>query len=169
MQARVDKRSRRAGISVDMMASATFSNRRRNRRKVLGKLTRIKLRRCATRSRTTTTTCLADSPLLNLQPVCSNTSPFGCSHPAILGLLAPRSRLEGSMACEEGNFRVIVMTAALTEMPRCRLIAIQSERARRRSPRAFTSPASWIAPPNSSDRHVAQQTQRWPCRFLGVK
>jgi len=35
-------------------------------------------------------------------------------------------------------------------MPRSRSTAIQSERTRRRAPRAFTSPASWIAPPNSS-------------------
>jgi hypothetical protein len=34
-------------------------------------------------------------------------------------------------------------------MPRSRSTAIQSERTRRRSPRAFTSPANWIAPPNS--------------------
>src|SRR5271154_4959727 len=46
------------------------------------------------------------------------------------------------------------MTAELTEMPRSRSIAIQSERARRRSPRALTSPASWIAPPNSSNFSV---------------
>ena len=39
-------------------------------------------------------------------------------------------------------------------MPRSRSIAIQSERARRRSPRALTSPASWIAPPNSSSFSV---------------
>ena len=39
-------------------------------------------------------------------------------------------------------------------MPRSRSIAIQSERARRRSPRALTSPASWIAPPNSSNFSV---------------
>ena len=35
-------------------------------------------------------------------------------------------------------------------MPRSRSTAIQSERTRHRSPRAFTSPVSWIAPPNSS-------------------
>jgi hypothetical protein len=39
-------------------------------------------------------------------------------------------------------------------MPRSRSIAIQSERARRRSPRALTSPANWIAPPNSSNFSV---------------
>jgi hypothetical protein len=32
--------------------------------------------------------------------------------------------------------------------------AIQSERTRRRSPRALTSPAAWIAPPNSSNFSV---------------
>ena len=39
-------------------------------------------------------------------------------------------------------------------MPRSRSTAIQSERARRRSPRALTSPANWIAPPNSSNFSV---------------
>jgi hypothetical protein len=39
-------------------------------------------------------------------------------------------------------------------MPRSRSTAIQSERTRRRSPRARTSPASWIAPPNSSNFSV---------------
>ena len=39
-------------------------------------------------------------------------------------------------------------------MPRSRSMAIQSERARRRSPRALTSPASWIAPPNNKSFSV---------------
>ena len=39
-------------------------------------------------------------------------------------------------------------------MPRSRSTAIQSERTRRRSPRARTSPASWMAPPNSSNFSV---------------
>ena len=39
-------------------------------------------------------------------------------------------------------------------MPRSRSTAIQSERTRRRSPRALTSPASCIAPPNSSNFSV---------------
>ena len=40
-----------------------------------------------------------------------------------------------------------VITDEVTEMPRCCSIFIQSERARRVWPRAFTSPARWIAPP----------------------
>ncbi len=47
-----------------------------------------------------------------------------------------------------------VITAELTEMPRSRSISSQSERTRRRSPRAFTSPACWMAPPNSSSFSV---------------
>jgi hypothetical protein len=39
-------------------------------------------------------------------------------------------------------------------MPRSRSTAIQSKRTRRRPPRALTSPASWIAPPNSSSFSV---------------
>src|ERR1700734_729009 len=47
------------------------------------------------------------------------------------------------------------MTAELTEMPRSRSTAIQSERTRRRSPRALTSPAIWMAPPNSNSFSVS--------------
>src|SRR5262245_41127491 len=46
------------------------------------------------------------------------------------------------------------MTDVVTEMPRSRSTFIQSLRARRRSPRALTAPASWIAPPNSSSFSV---------------
>ena len=42
------------------------------------------------------------------------------------------------------------MTEVTTEMPRSRSIPIQSERVLRRFALARTSPASWIAPPNSS-------------------
>jgi hypothetical protein len=48
-----------------------------------------------------------------------------------------------------------VITEEVTEMPRCCSIFIQSERARRAWPRAFTSPARWIAPPNSSSFSVS--------------
>src|SRR5688572_21616036 len=46
------------------------------------------------------------------------------------------------------------MTEAVTEMPRSRSTFIQSERARRCSPRALTAPAIWMAPPNSSSFSV---------------
>jgi hypothetical protein len=59
------------------------------------------------------------------------------------------SRLKASPSCSK------LITAEETEMPRSRSTAIQSERTRRRSPRAFTSPASWIAPPNSSNFSVS--------------
>ncbi|MNI91087.1 hypothetical protein D3C73_1487020 [compost metagenome] len=42
-----------------------------------------------------------------------------------------------------------VMTEAVTEMPRSFSIFIQSERARRFSPRALTAPAARTAPPAS--------------------
>ena len=58
------------------------------------------------------------------------------------------SRLKASPSCSK------LITAEETEMPRSRSIAIQSDRARRRSPRALTSPASWMAPPNSSNFSV---------------
>ena len=41
-------------------------------------------------------------------------------------------------------------------MPRSRSTFIQSERARRCSPRAFTAPAAWMAPPNSSSFSVSE-------------
>jgi hypothetical protein len=47
--------------------------------------------------------------------------------------------LKASPSCSK------LITAEETEMPRSRSTAIQSERTRRRAPRAFTSPASWHA------------------------
>src|ERR1700733_14474705 len=47
------------------------------------------------------------------------------------------------------------MTDVVTEIPRSRSTFIQSLRARRRSPRALTAPASWMAPPNSSSFSVS--------------
>ena len=47
-----------------------------------------------------------------------------------------------------------VMTEVTTEMPRCRSIFIQSELVWRRPALAFTSPASWMAPPKSSSFSV---------------
>ena len=48
-----------------------------------------------------------------------------------------------------------VITDDVTEMPRCCSIFIQSLRARRFCPRAFTSPARWIAPPKYSSFSVS--------------
>ena len=47
------------------------------------------------------------------------------------------------------------MTEVTTEMPRSRSIFIQSERVWMRSFFALTSPASWMAPPNSSSFSVS--------------
>jgi hypothetical protein len=57
-------------------------------------------------------------------------------------------QVEGEPSCSKR------ITAEETEVPRSRSIAIQSERTRRRSPGALTSPANWIAPPNSSNFSV---------------
>ena len=46
------------------------------------------------------------------------------------------------------------ITELVTEMPRCFSTSIQSEVACRELRRAFTVPASWIAPPNSSSFSV---------------
>ena len=53
-----------------------------------------------------------------------------------------------------------LIIAEETEMPRSRSTAIQSERTRRRSPRALTSPASVNAPPNSSNFSVTSSCGR---------
>src|SRR6186997_3335629 len=47
------------------------------------------------------------------------------------------------------------MTDEATEMPRCFSISIQSEVAWREALRAFTEPAIWIAPENSSSFSVS--------------
>src|SRR5690606_28587000 len=47
------------------------------------------------------------------------------------------------------------ITELVTEMPRCFSTSIQSEVAWRADLRAFTVPASWIAPPNSSSFSVS--------------
>jgi hypothetical protein len=66
-----------------------------------------------------------------------------------VGVLAEiLSRLKASPSCSK------LITAEETEMPRSRSTAIQSERTLRLSPRAFTSPASCIAPPNSKSFSV---------------
>ncbi|MNY47316.1 hypothetical protein D3C86_1825770 [compost metagenome] len=48
-----------------------------------------------------------------------------------------------------------VITEVTTEMPRSRSIFIQSERVWIRSFLALTSPASWMAPPNSRSFSVS--------------
>jgi hypothetical protein len=68
--------------------------------------------------------------------------------------------LKASPSCSK------LITAEETEMPRSRSIAIQSERARRRSPRALTSPASWIAPPNSSNFSVSVVLPASGCEMI---
>ena len=51
-------------------------------------------------------------------------------------------------------------------MPRCCSIFIQSERARRASPRALTAPATWIAPPNSSSFSVSVVLPASGCEMI---
>ena len=51
-------------------------------------------------------------------------------------------------------------------MPRCCSIFIQSERARRACPRALTSPARWIAPPNSSSFSVSVVLPASGCEMI---
>ncbi len=58
------------------------------------------------------------------------------------------------------------MTEAVTEMPRSRSIASQSERARRCSPRARTAPAIWIAPPNSRSFSVSVVLPASGCEMM---
>jgi hypothetical protein len=77
---------------------------------------------------------------------------------ARFGLPGVSSRLKASPSCSK------LMTAEETEMPRSRSTAIQSERTRRRSPRALTSPASWIA-----RRTATISRSVWSCRRPGAK
>ena len=58
------------------------------------------------------------------------------------------------------------MTEVVTEMPRCCSIFIQSERARRRSPLALTSPARWMAPPNSRSFSVSVVLPASGCEMI---
>ena len=59
-----------------------------------------------------------------------------------------------------------LITTEETEVPRRHSTAIQSERTRRRSPRALTSPASWIAPPNSSNFSVSVVLPASGCEII---
>ena len=59
-----------------------------------------------------------------------------------------------------------VITELDTEMPRCCSIFIQSERVWRRSRRALTIPASWIAPPNSSSFSVSVVLPASGCEMM---
>jgi hypothetical protein len=65
------------------------------------------------------------------------------------------SRLNTSPSCSN------VITDEVTEMPRCCSIAIQSLAARRRSPRAFTSPGD-------VDRAAGQQQPLGQRRLAGI-
>ena len=51
-------------------------------------------------------------------------------------------------------------------MPRSRSTAIQSERTRRRSPRALTSPTNGIAPPNSGSFSVKMILPASGCEMI---
>jgi hypothetical protein len=66
------------------------------------------------------------------------------------------NKLKASPSCSK------LITAEETEMPRSRSTAIQSERTRRRSPRALTSPASW-------DRSAKQQQVLGQGGLAGVR
>ena len=59
-----------------------------------------------------------------------------------------------------------VITLDVTEMPRACSIFIQSDRARRFWPRARTSPAAWMAPPNSSNFSVSVVLPASGCEMI---
>src|SRR5438132_12577291 len=60
----------------------------------------------------------------------------------------------------------ICMTELATEMPRCFSISIQSEVAWREALRAFTEPAIWIAPENSSSFSVSVVLPASGCEMM---
>jgi hypothetical protein len=55
-----------------------------------------------------------------------------------------------------------------TQMPRSRSTAIRAERTWRRLPRALTSPANWIAPPNSSNFSVSIVLPASRCEMIAT-
>ena len=59
-----------------------------------------------------------------------------------------------------------VITEVTTEMPRAFSMAIQSERVLRPSRFAFTCPASWMAPPNSSSFSVSVVLPASGCEMM---
>ena len=60
----------------------------------------------------------------------------------------------------------ICITDEATEMPRCFSISIQSEVACREALRAFTEPAIWIAPENSSSFSVSVVLPASGCEMM---
>ena len=60
----------------------------------------------------------------------------------------------------------ICITDDATEMPRCFSISIQSEVACRLALRAFTEPAIWIAPENSSSFSVSVVLPASGCEMM---
>ena len=60
----------------------------------------------------------------------------------------------------------ICITDDATEMPRCFSISIQSEVAWRDALRAFTEPAIWIAPENSSSFSVSVVLPASGCEMM---
>ena len=60
----------------------------------------------------------------------------------------------------------ICITDEATEMPRCFSISIQSEVAWREALRAFTEPAIWIAPENSSSFSVSVVLPASGCEMM---
>src|SRR5688572_11525187 len=59
-----------------------------------------------------------------------------------------------------------VITEDVTEIPRARSMSSQSERVRRRSPRALTWPAIWIAPPKYSSFSVSVVLPASGCEMI---
>ncbi len=108
------------------------------------------LRVCASIPRAASITMIAESTAVSVRYVSSLKS----SCPGVssrLKVIPPRSN---------------VITLDVTEMPRCCSIFIQSDRARRAWPRAFTSPARWIAPPFSNSFSVSVVLPASGCEMI---
>ncbi len=108
------------------------------------------LRVCASMPRAASITITAESTAVSVRYVSSEKS----SWPGV------SSRLNTTPS------RSNVITLEVTEMPRCCSIFIQSERARRCCPRARTSPAAWIAPPNRSNFSVSVVLPASGCEMI---
>jgi hypothetical protein len=152
------------GHTSSASASATSSSRAKGARPsrstllmkvMIGTLrsrqTSNNLRVCASMPRAASITITAESTAVSVRYVSSEKS----SWPGVSSRLKVR--------CPR---RSNVITLDVTEMPRCCSIFIQSDRARRCCPRARTSPAAWIAPPNSKSFSVSVVLPASGCEMI---
>ena len=148
-----------SSASISAISSSSSNGSRPSRSTLLTKVmigtlrmrqTSNSLRVCGSMPLAASITITAESTAVSVRYVSSEKS----SWPGV------SSRLKVTPSCSN------VITELVTEMPRCCSIFIQSERARRFAPRALTSPARWIAPPNSSSFSVSVVLPASGCEMM---